>query len=359
MITMADVVPAGIPDPSSGGKARAAKLTAEERQQIARRAAEARWDADIPEAAHTGVLSIAGRDIACAVLEDGRRVLTQESFLLAIGRSRKGKGGQSLTSPDGLPPFLAPDNLKPFITDDLKRATAPILFRSPPTGDGRGQTGKRAYGYDATLLQMVCEVYLRAKEAGKTTRQQDHVVRKCSLLMCGLARVGIIALVDEATGYQQYRARRALEEILEEFISKELLRWTKMFPDEFYGEMFRLKKWSYHHISTKRPIQAANLTNDIVYERLAPGVLEELKRIVPKDDKGRRKHKYHQRLTEDVGHPRLREHLNAVTALMRASDDWQMFHRLLNRSLPKQPQVKTLFDDVPAAGEDPLTNPTA
>src|SRR4051794_37179851 len=97
--------------------------------------------------------------------------------------------------------------------------------------------------------------------------------------MRGLAHVGIIALVDEATGYQYDRARMALEEILEQFISKELLKWAKMFPDEFYHEMFRLKGWEYPQVSTKRPLQAGKLTNDVVYKRLAPGVLEELKRV--------------------------------------------------------------------------------
>jgi hypothetical protein len=161
--------PAGL-DPAKGGRARAEKLTPEERQEIARRAAEARWSSDIPNATHTGELTLAGRVIPCAVLATGQRVLTQEGFLVAIGRSRKQKGGQNLISPDGLPPFLASDNLKPFVSEDLKQATVPVVFRSPPTGEGRGQRGKRAYGYDAELLPMVCEVYLAARDDGKTTK---------------------------------------------------------------------------------------------------------------------------------------------------------------------------------------------
>lgn len=333
---------------SLGGKASAARLTPEERSERARLAAEARWEATLPQATHTGVINLLGREIPCAVLDDERRVLTQEGFLLAIGRSAKQKGGQSLSSPDGLPPFLASDNLKPFVTEELKQATVPILFRAPPTGEGRGQTGKRAYGYDANLLQMVCEVYIRAKSEGKLTRQQEHIVRACTMLMCGFARVGITSLVDAATGYERYRARRALEEILERFIAKKLVEWAKMFPDDFYEEMFRLKGWQYRTFSSKRPIMAGKLTNDIVYERLASGVLDELKRITPKDDKGRPKHKYFQRLTEDVGHPRLREHLAAVIALMRAADDrdWHSFYKMLNRALPRQVKMP-LFDNLP------------
>jgi hypothetical protein len=150
-------------------------------------------------------------------------------------------------------------------------------------------------------------------------------------------------LVDEATGFQEVRARRALEQILEKFISDELLKWAKMFPDEFYQQLARLRGLHYSEIATKRPAYIGHLTNDIVYDRLAPGVLKELKDITPKDDKGRRKHKYHQRLTEDIGNPRLREHLWAVIALMRASSNWRNFYSLLNRAFPKWEDHPRLF----------------
>jgi hypothetical protein len=322
---------------SEGGKARAALLTPEERQEIARKAADARWSADLPKATHAGTLNIAGSEIACAVLEDGRRVLTQETFLTAIGRAAKAKAGTgSSLLVDGMPPFLTASNIKPFISEDLRKSATPILFRTV--------SGGRAYGYEAKLLPMVCEVYLKARDQGNVLQKtQRHIAKACDLLMRGLAHVGIVALVDEATGYQYDRARRALEEILEQFISKELLKWVKTFPDEFYEEMFRLKNWRVRDIATKRPLYAGKVTNDIVYERLAPGVLEELKRITPRNEKGRPRHHYHRRLTEDIGHPRLREHLSAVLALMRAADSWEQFYKALNRALPKQFQMP-LFD---------------
>lgn len=109
-----------------------------------------------------------------------------------------------------------------------------------------------------------------------------------------------------------------------------------MFPDEFHLQLFRLREWNYYDPkSTKRPVLVARLTNDVMYQRLAPGVLDALKQLTPKDEKGRRKHRYHQRLTEDIGHPKLREHLASVITLMKASTNWNMFYRLLERSLPK------------------------
>lgn len=74
----------------------------------------------------------------------------------------------------------------------------------------------------------------------------------------------------------------------------------------------------------------------MIYERIAPGVLDELRRKNPKDSKGRRKQKLHQWLTEDVGHPRFRKHIASVITLMRASTNWKNFYRMMQRALPKQ-----------------------
>ena len=190
-------------------------------------------------------------------------------------------------------------------------------------------------GYEAGILPELCNVIIEAYENGKLRKNQEHMVGPARILLRGFANVGIIALVDEATGYQDYRTRQALEKILEDYISKELVKWAKRFPDDFYKELFRLRGWEYKHNSVKRPSLVGKLTNDIVYARLAPGVLEQLRKEVPRDDKGRLKHHLHRKLTLDIGHPKLQEHLAAVIALMKASSDWRTFQRLINRALPK------------------------
>ena len=112
----------------------------------------------VVRATHTGELHIGGRTIACAVLEDGRRVLTQETFLTAIGRAAKAKAGTGSTAMvDGLPPFLAANNLNPFVSAELRKSTTPIVFQNPVSG-------RKAFGYEAKLLPQVCEVYLLARE---------------------------------------------------------------------------------------------------------------------------------------------------------------------------------------------------
>jgi hypothetical protein len=318
---------------SKGGKARANSLTREERQDIARQAAEARWrheDAQkgisIPKATHIGDLEIGNSTIKCAVLEDGKRVLTRATFVKAIGRKGKAKGGRIYDDEFRTPVFLTAKNLKPFIPSEMSENSAPIIFKL---------NGQRMIGYRAELLPQVCGVFIDAEKAGVLTTNQIPIAEKCNILLRGFATVGIIALVDEATGYQEIRSRQALEEILERYIRGELGKWAKTFPDEFYKEMFRLRGWQYSPFTVKRPQYIGHLTNDIVYARLAPGVLEELRILEPKDDKGRRKHKLFQWLTDDVGHPRLREHLIATIALMRGSNTWTEFNRMLQRAFPK------------------------
>ena len=308
-----------------GGKARAKKLSAAQRKEIAEKAAKARWSERLPKATHDGELHIGDLTIPCAVLDDGTRVLTQEGFLIAIGRSgkpAKGRGSQV----EKIAPFLDLNNLKPFVSKELADSTKPIVFQVP--------SGPRAYGFKAELLPKVCEVYLKARDAGDLLKSQLKMAMACEILMRALAHVGIVALVDEATGFQYDRSRRALEEILEAFIEDELGKWVKRFPDEFYVELFRLKglKWP----SQKNPPQyVGHWTNNLVYKRLAPGVLDELRAKTPKTPRGHRRNRFHQWLTDDVGHPKLQQHISAVIALMKSSDDWKDFEKRLNKALPK------------------------
>lgn len=313
---------------SKGGHARAEALSPEQRSEIASAAAAARWG--IPQATHTGELKIGHVVIRCAVLEDRTRVLTQRDFLQALGRSGKpaaGRGSADLVLFEKGSPLLDSENLKPFISNELFASISPVQFRVPE--------GARAWGYKAELLPKVCEVYLQARDAGALRKNQLKFATACDVLMRALAHVGIIALVDEATGYQEVRDRLALQKILDLFINKELSRWAKRFPDEFYKEMFRLKGWQWQGMKINRPSVVGHYTNDVVYQRLAPGVLDELKRINPPDEAGQRKHRHHQWLTPDVGHPKLRDHLNGVIALMRASTSWDQFKRMADRAFPK------------------------
>jgi hypothetical protein len=320
---------------AKGGIARAKSLTPEQRRAIAVGAIEARWKKagkpdKVAQATHgspDSPLRIGDVEIPCFVLEDGRRVLAQRGMITALGM----KPGGSSHGQDRMVKFATQDRLKPFTSDRLKPGTlVPIEFRTPD--------GRRTLGYEATLLADICDAVLEARKQGSLTEKQQHVAKQCEILVRGFARVGIIALVDEATGYQADRARDALAKILAEFVAKELRKWVKTFPGEFYREMFRLRNIPYSG-SIKRPQYIGHLTNDLVYARLAPGVLDELRRVTPRNEKGQLKHRFFQRLTDDVGHPKLREHLASVIALMKAADTWDQFMGMMDRSLKKYKEL--------------------
>src|SRR5690349_1992576 len=99
--------PTAVERGAMGGDARAAKLPSTQRAAIARKAADARWGADLPQASHDGPLQIGDAVLMAAVLANGKRLLAQGTFLKALGRSRTPKAGTGgLATVDGLPFFL-------------------------------------------------------------------------------------------------------------------------------------------------------------------------------------------------------------------------------------------------------------
>jgi hypothetical protein len=316
---------------AKGGQARAKKLSPERRREIALAAVEARWTKagkePIPVATHDGEIKIGDLSIGCAVLPDGQRVISQRGVGRALGRRH---GGADFKRGGELPIYLGAASLKPFISDELAAVVSkPILYRT-------GRTS--GHGIPASVLPQICDVWLKARDAGALKASQVAIAAKADILVRGLAHTGIIALVDEATGYQDARAKNALVKILEAFIAKELRKWVSTFPVEYYKELFRLRGWHFPELPAdqkKRPILVGKITNDVIYDRLAPGVRQELHRLTPRNEKGRLKNKLFQRLTEEVGHPKLKEHLASVVALMKAADSWPQFNSMLNRALPR------------------------
>jgi hypothetical protein len=321
---------------SAGGRARAESLSPEERKAIAERAAAARWGVEAVLAPNDGELVIGDRRIKCAVTEDGTRLINQETFLMALGRAPKAKGGTGVRS-NLVPAFLSAANLRPYISQELGELAEPILYAP--------LRGGRVYGYRAELLPAVCEVYLDARSDGRILKSQQPAAEAAEILIRGLARVGIIALVDEATGYQETRARNELQRILEAYVTAELRPWLKRFPDEFFKEIYRLQEWEYKPGTSKRTPYVGKLVNKYVYDQLPPGVHEELERLNPRNDRGYRRHKFHQFLTADTGNPHLDKQISTVTTLMRISKSKMEFEDLFERAFPPlQPRLPLVID---------------
>ncbi len=305
-----------------GGEARARSLSPAERSDLAAKAARSRWDSMVPIAEHGSVdrpLRIGALALQCYVLTGGIRVFSQRGLLDALGLGLRGAQIDRLLEQASLNRHLTPEAF-----DALRN---PLQFRIP-----RG--GRTAYGYPATLLIDVCNAVLDASQAGDLPKAFDVVAARSDIIVRAVAKVGIIALVDEATGYDENR-EETLQAILEMFLRKELAAWMKRFPDEYYEQICRLKGWQWRGRPTPTPYAIAGITSDLVYRRLAPGILAELEKINPKVET-RRRAKHHQFLTEEVGHPALAQHLHTLVSFMRVSDSWDHLVNMVDRALPRQ-----------------------
>ncbi|WP_368647932.1 P63C domain-containing protein [Castellaniella ginsengisoli] len=312
---------------AAGGHARASKLTPEQRSESARRAARAKAaKSKLPIATHGSTdhpLRLGEIEIPCYVLEDGTRVLSLSGLIGALGISY----GSTRSGDRRVVQFVESSAIRPFAKSEIVEALRTPIEFIPPHG------GRSAYGYPATLLADICEAVLAARANGPLSSSQEAIAKQCEVLVRGFARVGIIALVDEVTGYQRDRTKDELAKILEAFVAKELQPYVKTFPPEYYEELFRLRGLKYPPENPRfRPQYFGVLTNDIVYARVAPGLLEELKRRAAKDEK---KAHLHRRLTQEIGHPKLREHLASVVTAMKLSDDYSDFVSKLNRLHPR------------------------
>jgi P63C domain len=317
---------------AKGGFARAESLSPEKRAAIAKRAALKRWKGVGPSALHEGDLNLAGVTLSCAVLDTGQRVLSQSAFMKALNRARQAKGRTHYKGDVELPAFLTAQNLKPFIPESLKVTSSQIEFKA--------KNGTKAYGYSADLLPQVISVFIDADRAGVLTHMQKRIAERAYILSKALMNVAIVALIDEVTGYQDVRPKDALQAYLEKLIAKELAAWAKKFPDEFYENIYKLKGWPWPGMSVNRYSVVAHYTNDLVYERLAPGLRKALEGKNPKNEKGWRPAKNHQWLTADIGDPMLAQHLYSLVMFQRLAISsgfgWNRFVKMIDRVHPKK-----------------------
>ena len=241
-----------------GGKARASVLTSDERRAIASKAAKSRWAKQkgepIPEGTESqtseaarqpetiftpqervshfhGELEFGSLTIPCHVLDDGSRVIAQREVVKALTGRENSSGA--------IGPLIGIAALSPHISEE---DVARKIIQFKLSGPGHQMV---AYGYEATLLVEICEAFLRARDDGTLTDAQMRVAQRADIILRSCAKVGIIALIDEVTGYQEVRQRNALQLKLQAFISDEIQEWAKLFPDDFWHELARLEHTRY------------------------------------------------------------------------------------------------------------------
>lgn len=285
---------------------------------------------EIFECTHKGEVEIGSKKIACAVLSNGKRIITQTALFDAFDRPRKGEKRL-----EGLPPIIAAKNLLPFITDEIREIATPVHYYQ--------RNGKPTAGYDANLIPLVCNLYLEANDHKLLLDSQHKIFVQAGILVRSLAKIGITALIDEATGFQYDRENDALQTILKSYISEEYLKWQARFPRKYYQEIYRLYGWDFDPQRMKHTPYLGSFTNTYVYEHLPQGVLAELRNKNPKNSCGIRSKRHHQYLTGDIGLPHLEKHITKLITIMELSDNIDQFKQQFNRLFNSKNQHELNF----------------
>lgn len=276
-------------------------------------------------------------DIPCYVLEDGTRVLSGRGIQKAIGSTSPSGAWLSRFVNSG----ILSDKFSAGENSVQERINNPIKFARNNAGGSQSTTN----GYEATLLIDICSEIIDANRAGEFN--DENIVRCADIIIRAVAKTGIIALIDEATGYKfaKEQAKDELQKFLRTFINEEASKWVKTFPDRFFEDLYRMKGWTWT-TSSKRPGVVGKIINDLLYERLGPSLREELERVNPKNENGNRSKRHHQFLTE-VGKPRLLERFEGLHSLAVIADfKWERFMHFVDKTYPKQYNIPSLFDDL-------------
>jgi hypothetical protein len=270
---------------------------------------------------HEGEIKLGDFLIPCYVFEDGRRVLSGRGMQNALKMAEELADGRQ---PSGarLTRFLGQKNLEPFLYKDKEQ-----VYYDPITCYKGNQ---KINGFEAHILVDICKAFLEARDEARNNNQllssrQEIIANQCQILVMAFARLGLVALIDEATGYQYDREKDALQKLINLYVSEELRPWAYTFGENYYKEIFRLRGWDFTVSGIKkRPSIVGKYTNTFIYE--------ELKKRTPKNESGDYVVRFHQSLTSDTGYIALKLQLNSVTSLMEAADSWDDFIRLFNKA---------------------------
>lgn len=281
-----------------------------------------------------GELKLGDFPIPCYVLENGTRVLSGRGMQEALKMvdDKKTSGHRILR-------YLGQKSLNPFISKHLSL----VHFNPIECYDGN----KKVNGYEATVLVDICDAFLEARKYIELNDRQKIIADQCEILVRSFAKVGIISLVDEATGYQYDRERFELQKILNAYISDEILKWQLTFTDDFYKNIYRL--WGLPFVPKyirNKPSFIGKLTSKYIYELLPQGVVDKIKEKTGKTSKGNWKYKWHQSLTPEIGREHLKKQIIEVTTLMSISKTKEQFDDLFQLKYKTVPvQLQSEFEE--------------
>jgi phage protein len=279
---------------------------------------------------HRGYLKILNKEIPCAVLENGQRIISQTGLFKSFDRPRKGEKRL-----EKLPSVVGAKNLLKYVTEELYEKSEVVEYYHT--------NGKVAQGYNAEIIPLICELYIEAYNNNSLTTSQLKLYERSILLIRALAKVGITALIDEATGYQYDRQAQELQELLKAYISEDLLKWQKRFPNKYYREIFRLYGWEYNENSSKRPGFVGTFTKMYIYDLFPEEVIKEIEKrnpIVQNQNSWSRRKRHHQFLTTDIGIPQLDHYISKLLGVMALSDNKEEFKKNFKKAFKEEIKLK-------------------
>lgn len=322
---------------AKGGKAAAALLTPEERKERAQNAALKRWtpkDGELPEAVRDGQLQIGDVWIDCYVLKDGRRLFHKRGLAKALGL--KSEGGNAFMKSMGR------KSLGSVITGSLKeKIDNPVIFK-PLNGDP-------AHGYEGIFIIELCDAIWEAGRLGLLAQSQMFLSKQSEIIVRSSAKVGIIALIDEATGYIKDKQKEEYRELFREFIRAEVREWEREFPEQFFDMLYRIYNLKRNKDKTKHPQFFGNFIRKYIYAPLANSqgaVLEMMDEKNPSVYKsGGRKYKMFQFLTDEVGLPAFRAHMWQIIGIGSSTRTKDGFKKGFKIAFPSAGDQMPLFSE--------------
>lgn len=293
---------------------------------------------DTPKATHWGELEIGDTVLPCYVLENGERVFSLKGVVVGLIET---EGGQ-------LAEYIKVKSLKSFLSKELTPAengTIPSLIRFDTGGHA---FSKHALGLPVEQFIDLCRAYSEAAEAEeygkiKLTERQKQIATNANRFLRACSKIGVVALVDEATGYQYDRAEDALQFKLKLYLEEEMRQWEKTFPDELWQEFGHLTNWkgSLH----QRPKYWGKLVMELIYNYLDKDVADWLKNNVPRPQKGQN---YHQWLSSQYGLKKLVEHIWMLIGMARSCSTMRELRERMAIQYGRQNVQLNLFLPPPA-----------
>jgi len=298
----------------------------------------------LPIATHDGTLELGNQKISCAVLDNGSRVLIERSVAIAIGRRGGGTHWQKKKEAAPiLPEYISAKYLEPYISGVLKeKLLAPIKYVN--------KSGEEVIGINATLLPEICDVWLKARDAGILKEGQIDSAKKADILIRALATIGITALVDEATGYIKDKKKSEYIDLFKQFVANEAKEWQKEFPEPFFDMVYKIYGKTRTTSKGQHPQYFGYFIRKYVYQPLAgsDGVILEMleeknPKVITKSGTKIRKKKLFQFL-EDIGTDTLRRHIWRLIGIGDASESKAEFERKFAKVFPAKNQQLDLLD---------------